>query len=138
MQRSLDLLPRYFHLRNARESRSIHILCRYLQHSTAAVKSKVHRRNQLQCSRHTPVIGCTFVSGTWRRAGVFRNKHPCGADIAARISSFPCVTGLRAMATGTSTTNGTSSPAKQGQRRNRLANEKSPYLLQHASNPVDW
>ena len=22
--------------------------------------------------------------------------------------------------------------------RNRLANEKSPYLLQHADNPVDW
>ena len=22
--------------------------------------------------------------------------------------------------------------------RNRLAGEKSPYLLQHASNPVDW
>ncbi len=21
---------------------------------------------------------------------------------------------------------------------NRLANEKSPYLLQHANNPVDW
>ena len=21
---------------------------------------------------------------------------------------------------------------------NRLANEKSPYLLQHAGNPVDW
>jgi len=28
------------------------------------------------------------------------------------------------------------SPAKP--RTNRLANEKSPYLLQHASNPVDW
>ena len=23
-------------------------------------------------------------------------------------------------------------------RRNRLAQEKSPYLLQHAANPVDW
>lgn len=21
---------------------------------------------------------------------------------------------------------------------NRLANEKSPYLLQHANNPIDW
>ena len=28
------------------------------------------------------------------------------------------------------------SPAKP--RTNRLAREKSPYLLQHASNPVDW
>ncbi len=25
-----------------------------------------------------------------------------------------------------------------GRRRNRLAFEKSPYLLQHADNPVDW
>jgi len=25
-----------------------------------------------------------------------------------------------------------------GKHRNRLAKEKSPYLLQHASNPVDW
>lgn len=31
---------------------------------------------------------------------------------------------------------GESPPSKE--RRNRLANEKSPYLLQHASNPVDW
>ena len=23
-------------------------------------------------------------------------------------------------------------------KRNRLANEKSPYLLQHAQNPIDW
>ncbi|XP_022091414.1 spermatogenesis-associated protein 20-like [Acanthaster planci] len=37
---------------------------------------------------------------------------------------------LRKMATGGS------SATKQ--HRNRLANEKSPYLLQHASNPVDW
>jgi uncharacterized protein YyaL (SSP411 family) len=30
--------------------------------------------------------------------------------------------------------------SKSGQRhpRNRLANEKSPYLLQHADNPIDW
>jgi uncharacterized protein YyaL (SSP411 family) len=32
-----------------------------------------------------------------------------------------------------------SSPASEtGSRRNRLAAEKSPYLLQHADNPVDW
>ncbi|MGE5806717.1 MAG: DUF255 domain-containing protein, partial [Ignavibacteria bacterium] len=24
------------------------------------------------------------------------------------------------------------------EKQNRLANEKSPYLLQHAKNPVDW
>lgn len=27
---------------------------------------------------------------------------------------------------------------KEGQKPNRLINEKSPYLLQHAHNPVDW
>jgi uncharacterized protein YyaL (SSP411 family) len=29
-------------------------------------------------------------------------------------------------------------PAADQRRRNRLANETSPYLLQHAENPVDW
>jgi uncharacterized protein YyaL (SSP411 family) len=28
--------------------------------------------------------------------------------------------------------------AKTAEHKNRLANEKSPYLLQHANNPVDW
>jgi uncharacterized protein YyaL (SSP411 family) len=28
--------------------------------------------------------------------------------------------------------------SETGERRNRLAGEKSPYLLQHAGNPVDW
>jgi uncharacterized protein len=27
---------------------------------------------------------------------------------------------------------------KQNRKPNRLINEKSPYLLQHAYNPVDW
>ena len=27
---------------------------------------------------------------------------------------------------------------KDAERRNALASEKSPYLLQHADNPVDW
>ena len=31
-----------------------------------------------------------------------------------------------------------SSAPKQGRKANRLAQEKSPYLLQHAFNPVDW
>ena len=26
----------------------------------------------------------------------------------------------------------------KGSKMNRLANEQSPYLLQHADNPVDW
>ena len=28
--------------------------------------------------------------------------------------------------------------AEGGKKLNRLSEEKSPYLLQHASNPVDW
>lgn len=31
-----------------------------------------------------------------------------------------------------------SSKSKQEKNKNRLALEKSPYLLQHATNPVDW
>ena len=31
-----------------------------------------------------------------------------------------------------------SSRAEASRNLNRLAKEKSPYLLQHASNPVDW
>ncbi|MFX0198290.1 MAG: hypothetical protein ACFFCW_19400, partial [Candidatus Hodarchaeota archaeon] len=32
----------------------------------------------------------------------------------------------------------TNSPDPPGKRLNRLKFEKSPYLLQHADNPVDW
>lgn len=32
----------------------------------------------------------------------------------------------------------TESAGAQGPKTNRLALEKSPYLLQHATNPVDW
>ena len=39
-------------------------------------------------------------------------------------------TKFRAMATG--------SDPPVAKHQNRLAKEKSPYLLQHASNPVDW
>src|ERR1700749_963270 len=31
-----------------------------------------------------------------------------------------------------------SAPTKASEHTNRLAQEKSPYLLQHANNPVDW
>ena len=33
---------------------------------------------------------------------------------------------------------GMSQPKESGSFKNRLAKEKSPYLLQHAENPVDW
>ncbi|PKG33300.1 DUF255 domain-containing protein, partial [Methanoregula sp.] len=29
-------------------------------------------------------------------------------------------------------------PGRSGEKGNRLLREKSPYLLQHAENPVDW
>lgn len=56
------------------------------------------------------------------------NQHtnPCFAA--------PLLAGCRTMATGDSS----ASPDIKQQRKNRLVNEKSPYLLQHASNPVDW
>ncbi|KAK2536897.1 Spata20 [Columba livia] len=43
------------------------------------------------------------------------------------------ITGSVTMATG-----GTTSPPSIPRHTNRLINEKSPYLLQHAHNPVDW
>jgi uncharacterized protein YyaL (SSP411 family) len=38
---------------------------------------------------------------------------------------------MSSAAAGSSSTNNVT-------KQNRLINEKSPYLLQHASNPVDW
>ncbi|XP_066056679.1 spermatogenesis-associated protein 20 isoform X4 [Chamaea fasciata] len=49
----------------------------------------------------------------------------------ARRSTF--LTGIAAMATV-----GTPGPPSVPRHTNRLINEKSPYLLQHAHNPVDW
>ncbi|XP_029871760.1 spermatogenesis-associated protein 20 [Aquila chrysaetos chrysaetos] len=49
----------------------------------------------------------------------------------ARRCTF--LTGSVTMATG-----GTTSPPSVPRHTNRLINEKSPYLLQHAHNPVDW
>jgi hypothetical protein len=33
---------------------------------------------------------------------------------------------------------GKQAPSKQSKNHNRLINESSPYLLQHAANPVNW
>ena len=41
------------------------------------------------------------------------------------------------MATG-GTSPSTSDTVTTGRKLNRLAHEKSPYLLQHADNPIDW
>ena len=54
----------------------------------------------------------------------------CKPDKAAPyISNYAAL--IRTMATGSD------GPAVKNL-QNRLANERSPYLLQHASNPVDW
>jgi hypothetical protein len=45
------------------------------------------------------------------------------------------VDGLGALATAVA---GAQRPDERNRRPNRLAREKSPYLLQHATNPVDW
>ncbi len=50
------------------------------------------------------------------------NNHPDQEDSVSRLSSVD----LRNL------------PADGGERYNRLIFEKSPYLLQHAENPVDW
>ena len=54
-------------------------------------------------------------------------------QITNRWFASQVIAGCHTMATD----NSSSSTDKQ-LRKNRLANEKSPYLLQHASNPVDW
>lgn len=48
------------------------------------------------------------------------------------LSSTSRLASSRSMATGSDP------PPAPEKSLNRLANEKSPYLLQHASNPVDW
>ena len=65
--------------------------------------------------------------------------HHCASLIIGSPARRYClprssaVVATRAMATGSDP------PAAAAEKRqNRLANEKSPYLLQHASNPVDW
>ncbi|XP_035696077.1 spermatogenesis-associated protein 20-like isoform X1 [Branchiostoma floridae] len=45
------------------------------------------------------------------------------------------LTAVRTMATGGASSSGS---RKGGKHKNRLAEEKSPYLLQHCHNPVDW
>jgi uncharacterized protein YyaL (SSP411 family) len=49
-------------------------------------------------------------------------------DWAHRDASLPSALGLGSIALGT----------REGLMPNHLANETSPYLLQHADNPVDW
>ncbi len=44
----------------------------------------------------------------------------------------------RTMASSTGSTSTSTSSSKKGAKLNRLQHEKSPYLLQHQSNPVDW
>src|SRR5205807_4373282 len=73
-----------------------------------------HRRGRLRRRRHA-------TARTWRRAprGGLRRVRPRG------VRDRPGRQRGRALDLG-------------GTRMNRLAGETSPYLLQHAENPVDW
>ena len=73
------------------------------------------------------VISTLFTSVCRKRASsTFLCCKPSRAAPYQNISAV-----VRTMATG-----GDGPAVKNLQ--NRLANERSPYLLQHASNPVDW
>ena len=61
--------------------------------------------------------------GPRSRAGRFRLRF--GVSLAAALLAAGCQSQER-------------TDLHEGRRPNRLAHEKSPYLLQHAHNPVDW
>ena len=75
------------------------------------------------------VFSPLFTSVCRKRAS--STRFPCckPGGAAPYTSNYAAL--VRTMATG-----GDGPAVKKHQ--NRLANERSPYLLQHASNPVDW
>ena len=76
----------------------------------------------LNLPRAAYVLGCSLAAGSLA----------CGPAAQRETKSNPIVT-------NPSVTNAhTNSPAAGHKHSNRLAGEKSPYLLQHAHNPVDW
>ncbi len=62
-----------------------------------------------------------------------KKKAPFALRICAALAA-----GLMLMATNGESKMDEGGAAGRARRLNRLAGEKSPYLLQHASNPVDW
>lgn len=86
----------------------------------------------------SPHTGGTQVAGGI--AALPRGERGASGAVRYRASrpvpsrSFPVfLTGSIAMATA-----GRARPPGPPRYTNRLINEKSPYLLQHAHNPVDW
>jgi hypothetical protein len=114
----------------------------------------------LTCSNATQELGCSSVSclaDFRRRKGTFADYPPeekltltgiitCPGSCDVREPSVKhrlrrVAAGLFAAvqiicAAGSPAYGATGAPGAAG--RNRLAREKSPYLLQHAGNPVDW
>src|SRR6266699_3917613 len=84
-------------------------------------------------NRSTRALG--FLAATVALAGlawlaVHLNTHRAGDRDAARRAWF--------RPASASTMTSTATHASSSRRPNHLAGEKSPYLLQHLHNPVDW
>ena len=84
------------------------------------------------------LVACASFARAAKVRGTRRALYSRQTSTPNVFSSFPreehCakrVTTARTMATGSD------APVLE-KRQNRLAKEKSPYLLQHATNPVDW
>lgn len=83
-----------------------------------------------------PTPGAPRWPGASRLSPGVRGERagPCVTERPVPSRSFPVfLTGSIAMATA-----GRARPPGPPRYTNRLINEKSPYLLQHAHNPVDW
>ena len=79
------------------------------------------------CARLPTHLQIVATERHFEQSAFFHKNYTANPLLFAR----PVIIGCRTMATS-------SPPEHKERRRNRLANEKSPYLLQHASNPVDW
>ena len=79
------------------------------------------------CARLPTHLQIVATERHFEQSVFFHKNYTANPLLFAR----PVIIGCHTMAT-------TSPPEHKERRRNRLANEKSPYLLQHASNPVDW
>ena len=79
-----------------------------------------------------------LTKSTWERGFSIlsrsTNFSPVSGTACSRGSEYRRLPSFRAMASGAS------EDAKKGVggAKNKLAFQKSPYLLQHAENPVDW
>ncbi len=87
-----------------------------------------------------PLISLSIIALlliAWLMAFI-KNRQPA-AQLALVGNTPPASTPLAAQPPAAPTATFTvAAPAKETRQANRLINEKSPYLLQHAYNPVDW